>query len=150
MKRVATGRKKWLFKGSLAAGVRSANLLTLTGLALRNDLDVQAYLLDVPKRSLDGETDWAPDDRERRNRKTPSIGNQRSTKKARQASHRAGFVDRFGINRHSRHAIPASPSRDESVVDVVNEVKVVILISRINGLVERHFAAGEVRLTLSF
>jgi len=58
MKRVATGRKNWLFKGSLAAGERSANLLTIIGSALRNDLDVHAYLLDVLKRSLDGETDW--------------------------------------------------------------------------------------------
>lgn len=76
--------------------------------------------------------------------------NRLSTKKARQVFHQAGFVDRFGINLHSRHTIPASPSKDESVVDVVNEVKVVILISRIDGLVQRHFAAGEVRLTLSF
>ncbi len=58
MKRVATGRKNWLFKGSLAAGERSANLLTIIGSALRNDLDVHAYLLDVLRRSLDGETDW--------------------------------------------------------------------------------------------
>ncbi len=29
MKRVATGRKNWLFKGSLAAGERAANLMTI-------------------------------------------------------------------------------------------------------------------------
>ena len=78
------------------------------------------------------------------------MGSQLSTKKARQVFHRAGYVDRFGINLHSRHTLPASPSKGESVLDVVNEVKVVILISRIDGLVQRHFAVGEVRLTISF
>jgi len=59
MKRVATGRKNWLFKGSVAAGERAANLLTIIGSAIRNDLDVGAYLDDVLRRVLDGETDWA-------------------------------------------------------------------------------------------
>ena len=59
MKRVATGRKNWLFKGSLAAGERAANLLTIIGSALRNDLDVHAYLDAVLRRVLAGETDWA-------------------------------------------------------------------------------------------
>ena len=59
MKRVATGRKNWLFKGSLAAGERAANLMTITGSAVRNDLDVHAYLDDVLRRVLAGETDWA-------------------------------------------------------------------------------------------
>ena len=59
MKRVATGRKNWLFKGSLAAGERAANLLTIIGSALRNDLDVHAYLDNVLRRALAGETDWA-------------------------------------------------------------------------------------------
>ena len=59
MKRVATGRKNWLFKGSLAAGERAANLMTIIGTAVRNDLDVNAYLRDVLQRALDGETDWA-------------------------------------------------------------------------------------------
>jgi transposase len=59
MKRVATGRKNWLFKGSLAAGERAANLMTIIGSALRNDLDVHAYLEDVLRRSLAGETDWS-------------------------------------------------------------------------------------------
>ena len=44
MRRVATGRKNWLFKGSLAAGERAANLMTIIGSAIRNDLDVGAYL----------------------------------------------------------------------------------------------------------
>lgn len=59
MKRVATGRKNWLFKGSLAAGERAANLLTIIGSAIRNDLDVHAYLDDVLRRALAGGTDWA-------------------------------------------------------------------------------------------
>ncbi len=58
MKRVATGRKNWLFKGSVAAGERAANLMTIIGSAIRNDLDVRAYLDDVLRRVLSGETDW--------------------------------------------------------------------------------------------
>ncbi len=58
MKRVATGRKNWLFKGSVAAGERAANLMTIIGTAIRNDLDVSAYLNDVLQRALDGETAW--------------------------------------------------------------------------------------------
>ena len=59
MKRVATGRKNWMFKGSVAAGERAANLLTIIGSAIRNDLDVRAYLDDVLRRALAGETDWS-------------------------------------------------------------------------------------------
>lgn len=59
MKRVATGRKNWLFKGSVASGERGANLMTIIGTAVRNDLDVHAYLDDVLRRALAGETDWA-------------------------------------------------------------------------------------------
>lgn len=59
MKRVATGRKNWMFKGSVAAGDRAANLLTIVGSAIRNDLDVRAYLDDVLRRVLAGETDWS-------------------------------------------------------------------------------------------
>jgi transposase len=59
MKRVATGRKNWLFKGSVAAGERAANLLTIIGSAIRNDLDVRAYLEDVLRRVLAGETEWS-------------------------------------------------------------------------------------------
>ena len=59
MKRIATGRKNWLFKGSLAAGERSATLMTVIGSAIRNDLDVRAYLDDVLRRTLAGETDWS-------------------------------------------------------------------------------------------
>ncbi|QDT01760.1 Transposase IS66 family protein [Rubripirellula lacrimiformis] len=58
MKRVATGRKNWMFKGSVAAGERAANLMTIIGSAIRNNLDVRAYLDDVLRRALSGETDW--------------------------------------------------------------------------------------------
>lgn len=44
MKQVAIGRKNWLFIGSVLAGERAANFLTLVSSALRNDLDVYADL----------------------------------------------------------------------------------------------------------
>lgn len=59
MKRMPTGRKNWLFEGSVAASERAANLLTIVGSALRNVLDVRAYLNDVLRRVLAGETDWS-------------------------------------------------------------------------------------------
>ena len=48
-----------MFKGSVAAGERAANLLTIVCSAIRNDLDVRAYLDDVLRRALAGETDWS-------------------------------------------------------------------------------------------
>jgi transposase len=47
MKRIAVGKKNWLFIGSLRAGMRNANLMTLVASAHRQDLDVQEYLRDV-------------------------------------------------------------------------------------------------------
>lgn len=58
MKQIATGRKNWLHIGSVAAGVRSANLMTIISTAARNDLDVSAYLKDVLDQTLGGCTDW--------------------------------------------------------------------------------------------
>jgi len=58
MKQIATGRKNWLFVGSVAAGERMADLMTLVSSAIRNDLDVWAYLNDVLTRLLAGETDY--------------------------------------------------------------------------------------------
>ncbi|QDV87184.1 transposase domain-containing protein [Planctomycetes bacterium TBK1r] len=43
----------------MASGERAANLLTIIGSAIRNDLDVRAYLDDVLRRALAGETDWS-------------------------------------------------------------------------------------------
>ncbi len=58
MKQIATGRKNWLHIGSLAAGVRAANLMTIISTAARNDLDVCRYLKDVLDQTLAGCTDW--------------------------------------------------------------------------------------------
>jgi transposase len=59
MKQVAIGRKNWLFIGSVPAGERAADFLTLVSSALRNDLDVWVYIKDVLDRLLAGETDYA-------------------------------------------------------------------------------------------
>lgn len=48
-----------LFKGSVSSGERAANLMTIIGSAIRNDLDVAAYLDDILRRVLAGETDWS-------------------------------------------------------------------------------------------
>jgi transposase len=59
MKQVAIGRKNWLFIGSVPAGNRAADFLTLVSSAVRNDLDVWAYLKDVLDRLLAGDTNYA-------------------------------------------------------------------------------------------
>ena len=59
MKQIAIGRKNWLFLGSVAAGERTADLMTLVSSALRNDLDVWAYVKDVLDRLLAGSSDYA-------------------------------------------------------------------------------------------
>ena len=58
MKQIATGRKNWLHVGSVAAGYRAANLMTIISTAARNDLDVWSYLKNVLDRILAGCTDW--------------------------------------------------------------------------------------------
>ena len=60
MKQAALGRKNWLFAGSLAGGEHAAGFMTLVSSAHRNDLDVWAYVNDVPKRLLAGETNYEP------------------------------------------------------------------------------------------
>jgi len=60
MRDVAVGRKNWIFAGSLAGGERNAGFLSLVSSAHRNDLDVWAYVDDVLKRLLAGETDYEP------------------------------------------------------------------------------------------
>ena len=47
-----------MFIGSVAAGYRAANLMSLVSSAARNDLDVFAYVKDVLDRLLAGETDY--------------------------------------------------------------------------------------------
>ena len=58
MKQVAVGRKNWLFIGSIAAGGRAADLMTLVSSALRNDLDVSSYAKGVLDALLSGSTDY--------------------------------------------------------------------------------------------
>jgi transposase len=58
MKQVAIGRKNWLFIGDVGPGYRAADLLTLVSSAVRNDLDVFAYVKEVLDRLLAGETDY--------------------------------------------------------------------------------------------
>lgn len=58
MKKIAIGRKNWLFIGSLAAGERAADLMTLVSSALRNDLHVWAYLQGLLEILLSGSTDY--------------------------------------------------------------------------------------------
>ena len=60
MKQIALGRKNWLFIGSVAAGQRAADFFTLLASAIRNDLDVWAYVKDVLDRLLAGETHYEP------------------------------------------------------------------------------------------
>ena len=59
MKQIALGRKNWLMIGSVEAGNRAATLLTIVSSAVRNDLDVWAYLKDVLDQLLAGSTDYA-------------------------------------------------------------------------------------------
>jgi transposase len=59
MKQVAIGRKNWLFIGSVPAGERAADFLTLVSSALRNDLDVYAYIKAVLDALLAGSIDYA-------------------------------------------------------------------------------------------
>jgi transposase len=59
MKQIALGRKNWLFVGSVAGGERAALLMTIVSSAIRNDLDVTAYLKDVLDQLLAGSTDYA-------------------------------------------------------------------------------------------
>jgi len=47
MKRIAIGRKNWLFIGNVRAGIRNAKLMSLVSSAHRHDLDEHAYLEDV-------------------------------------------------------------------------------------------------------
>jgi transposase len=60
MRDVAVGRKNWIFAGSLAGGERNAGFLSLVSSAHRNDLDVWAYVDDVLKRLLAGQTNYEP------------------------------------------------------------------------------------------
>jgi hypothetical protein len=55
LRRVAVGRKNWLFVGSEQGGQRTAIILSIVASAHRHDLDVWAYLRDVLERLARGE-----------------------------------------------------------------------------------------------
>ena len=57
LRRVAVGRRNWLFVGSEEGGERTAIILTVVASAHRHDLDVWAYLRDVLERLAKGEDD---------------------------------------------------------------------------------------------
>jgi transposase len=58
MKQVALGRKNWMFIGSVDAGYRAADLMSLVSSAERNDLDVFPYVKDVLGRLVNGDTNY--------------------------------------------------------------------------------------------
>ena len=58
MKQIATGRKNWIFIGSVRAGERNAKLMSLVSSAHRQDIDVELYLADVVRQILAGSTDY--------------------------------------------------------------------------------------------
>jgi transposase len=57
LRRIAVGRKNWLFVGSRDGGDRAAVILTVIASAHRHDLDVWAYLRDILERLARGEDD---------------------------------------------------------------------------------------------
>lgn len=58
MKQVALGRKNLMFIGSIDAGYRAADLMSLVSGTERNVLDVFPYVTDVLGRLLDGDADY--------------------------------------------------------------------------------------------
>ena len=58
MRQVALGRKNWMFAGSVAGGERNAAFLTLASSAIRNNLDVWAYVKDCLDQLLAGSTNY--------------------------------------------------------------------------------------------
>jgi hypothetical protein len=58
MKQVALGRKNWMFIGSIDAGNRAADLLSIVSSAARNDLEIFVYVKDVLDKLLGGCRDF--------------------------------------------------------------------------------------------
>ena len=54
MKRIAIGRKNWLFIGSVRAGIRNAHLNSMVSSAQRQEIDVGMYLESVLTHLLRG------------------------------------------------------------------------------------------------
>jgi transposase len=57
LRRVAIGRRNWMFVGSEQGGERTAIILTIVSSAYRHHLDVWSYLRDVLERLAKGEED---------------------------------------------------------------------------------------------
>ncbi|TWU10540.1 IS66 family transposase [Allorhodopirellula heiligendammensis] len=57
LRRLTIGRKNWLFLGSEAGGEVAARLYTLTASAHRHNLDMWAYINDVLRRLVGGDSD---------------------------------------------------------------------------------------------
>jgi hypothetical protein len=57
LRRVAIGRKNWLFFGSQDGGRRAATILSVIASAYRHDLDVWSYLRDVLEQLAGGTTE---------------------------------------------------------------------------------------------
>jgi transposase len=53
LRRIALGRRSWLFAGSDRGGERAAAIYTLIATAKLNDVDPQAWLADVLRRIAD-------------------------------------------------------------------------------------------------
>jgi transposase len=105
MKQVALGRKNWLFIGSVAAGERAADFLTLVSSAVRNDLDVWLYVKDVLEQLLAGSTDYEA--------LRPGIWKQLHPEAIRQyrAEERRDRADRKQFRRAQRRHESTSPVR---------------------------------------
>ena len=58
MRQVALGRKAWIFVSNVAAGERSAKMMTLVSSAKRHSLDVGLYIKDLLDQLLAGSTDY--------------------------------------------------------------------------------------------
>ncbi len=137
MKQVALGRKNWMFIGSVAAGYRVADLMSLVSSAARNDLDVFLYVKDVLDRLLAGEMDYdalRPDGESQR--RSPPDNRKHSNMIVLQPRHASRRVNSYGlvnrghqlrwdptneamnifgfIERHNPH--PCIPSRHTGVV----------------------------------
>jgi transposase len=102
MKQIATGRKNWLHIGSVAAGSRAANLMTIVSTAARNDLDVSTYLKDVLDQILAGCTDWESLRADRWKEQHPEAVRTYRVEERRDA------VDRRRLRRARRRLLPAN------------------------------------------
>jgi len=105
-RRVALGRKNWLFLGSADAGNRTATILTVISSAHRHDLDVWAYVRDVLERLARGTADLEallPDVW-----KAAHLEHVRTFRSAEKESRAAARRFRRACRRQQQHTPPAS------------------------------------------